>query len=52
MSGRLVQQTTEDVSEGLQKLDMNLQTLLPGAYILRANYKGLQINQRVIKIAE
>jgi len=52
MNGRLVQQTSVDVTEGEQQLDMNTQALLPGAYILRANFKGLQINQRLIKIEE
>ena len=52
ISGRLLQQSTSEVAEGVQKRELNVGNLIPGIYILRANYQGIQINQRIVKVAE
>ena len=50
--GRLLRQSRVEVLEGRQKQKVDMQSFAPGIYILRANYKGLQVNQRVVKIDE
>ncbi len=52
VSGRVVLQQSYDILEGPQQINLNLQQIPTGSYILTARYGGIQINKRIMKVAE
>ena len=50
INGSLIMKSSKEVSEGIEKIEINLKNVAPGSCILRANFKGMQINQRILKV--
>ena len=51
-NGRMIKQMLREVSQDVQRIELNLQDLTPGIYLLKAFYKGLQAQQRIVKFSE